>query len=335
MFHTSRARCQPLSDSAVFAAIDRGLVFSIVVMRDRARVMVVGALLLAPGCDAVQGIAGGKSAEGEVAKAEAEAAKAKAEAEKAKAEAETAKAKAEAAKAKAEAAAASAKSDTASSSAAPAAVAAPTAAAAATAAAPTAAAPTAAADASATATPSTSATPTPAAGLAATAPASGSPCIVGTWDAVDYRAAIERAIYRDPELRRLKYASTGGTLGYIVEPPTDNKGTVRQVAEGVTYRFGGNVSGYDVTLTIKLDGENVADYQLSGADKIVIADPTKKAMKVNAHVNVKGLAKMSKSKKVDLDFDGTFTYACKDDALEVTSADEKGRPLSFKRSKQG
>lgn len=285
--------------------------------------MVVVALLLAPGCDAVQGIAGGKSGDGEVAKAEAEAAKAKAEAEKAKAEAETEKAKAEAAKAKADAAAASAKSGTPSEapSAAAAPTAAPPAAAAPTAATPTAAAPDAAAP--------------DATGLAAAAPSTSSPCIVGTWDAVDYRAAIERAIYRDPELRRLKYSDTGGTLGYIVEPPTDNKGTVRQVAEGVTYRFGGNVSGYDVTLTIKLDGENVAEYQLSGTDKIAIADPTKKAMKVNAHVNVKGLAKMSKSKKVDLDFDGTFTYSCKDDALEVTSADEKGRPLSFKRSKQG
>ena len=295
-------------------------------MRDRAWGVVV-AWLLFPGCDAVQGIAGGNAAEGEVAKAEAEAAKAKAEAEKAKAEAEAEKAKAETAKARAEAqvaAAASAKSATPAPAAAPAPSAMPT----------PAVTPTPAATPTPVAADPAAATPTPAAGLAAAA-TSSSPCIVGTWDAVDYRAAIERAIYRDPELRRLKYASTGGTLGYIVEPPTDGKGTVRQVAEGVTYRFGGNVSGYDVSLTIRLDGENVADYQLSGADKIAIADPSKKAMKVNAHVNVKGLAKMSKSKKVDLDFDGTFTYSCKDDALEVTSADEKGRPLSFKRSKQG
>ena len=90
-----------------------------------------------------------------------------------------------------------------------------------------------------------------------------------------------------------------------------------QIAEGVTYRFGGTVQGFKVALSVQLDGENVAQYELEGANRIRVDNPTEKAMKVKAHVNVKGVAKASKSQKVDLEFDGTFIYTCEDDELVI------------------
>lgn len=71
-------------------------------MKYGARVVVV-ALLLAPGCDAIEGLKGDKAevAQAKADTARAEAAKAQAEADKAKAEADKAKADAKAAESKA------------------------------------------------------------------------------------------------------------------------------------------------------------------------------------------------------------------------------------------
>ncbi len=163
------------------------------------------------------------------------------------------------------------------------------------------------------------------------------PCVIGKWEALDYRAVIERAIRKDPELRKFHYASGGGTLGYEVEAPTEGRaGTVKQIAENVTYKFAGTIQGFKVGLTVKLNGENVAAYELKEPNRITIKPPTEKNLKVRAHVAVKGLGKATRSKKVDLDFDGEFIYVCEGDGMKVLNAvNEKERPLTFKRVTEG
>jgi hypothetical protein len=169
--------------------------------------------------------------------------------------------------------------------------------------------------------------------VAAAAPvAAAVPCIVGRWKAIDYIAEITRAIHRDPTLRTMKHSSSGGLFGYQVDPPTDGKGIVKAKAEELRYVFSGKVEGFQVGLTITLNGDTEAAYELVGDDTIVVAKPTKNTMKAHGVAKVEGLGKYSKSPKVEPDFDGTFVYACDETKLQVwRDKKDSGSPVHFER----
>ncbi len=159
------------------------------------------------------------------------------------------------------------------------------------------------------------------------------PCIIGTWDATDYSAAVERAIRKDPQLASLKRSSSGGHVQYVLAAPEDGRGDVTAVAEGLTYAFTGKVQGIGVNLEVVIDGETKAKYQLVGTDGITIDKPTSNTMKVKANVQIKGLGSKRASDKVDLDFDGDFVFDCTDDSLQVwREARTKNRPMKFERA---
>jgi hypothetical protein len=164
-------------------------------------------------------------------------------------------------------------------------------------------------------------------GLAAAGSASPR-CIIGKWEAVDYRAVIDRAMNSDADLRKFSYSSSGGVLGYIVE----EDGTVKQTAQNVAFRLSGKVEGFKVNATVTLDGENVADYELAEPNIIKVGKPREKNLKVKVSYAVKGITRGGKTRKLDLDFDGEFLYTCTQDKLTVVNAaNDKGRPMTFKR----
>jgi len=160
------------------------------------------------------------------------------------------------------------------------------------------------------------------------------PCIIGTWDATDYSAAVERAIRKDPTLASLKRSGSGGDVQYVLAEPTDGEGDITAVADGLTYSFSGKVQGVGVSLKVVIDGETKAKYKLVGTDGIEIDKPTSNTMKVKANINIKGLGSKRASDKVDLDFDGDFVFDCTEDSLEVwREARSKWRPMKFERAK--
>lgn len=170
---------------------------------------------------------------------------------------------------------------------------------------------------------------------AAAAPTDGAPadqpCIVGRWKGVDYMAEIRRAIHRDATLRSMKHASSGGLFGYQVDPATDGKGVVKAKAEELRHSFSGKVEGYKVSLTVTLNGETEADYELKGDDIIIVSKPKKNTMKAKGVAKVEGLGAYGKSPKVDPDFDGTFVYECDEKHLKVWRDAKEGEPLDFER----
>jgi hypothetical protein len=158
------------------------------------------------------------------------------------------------------------------------------------------------------------------------------PCIVGRWKGIDYIAEITRAIHRDPTLRTMKHSSSGGLFGYQVDPPTDGRGVVKAKAEELRYVFAGKVEGFQVGLTITLDGDTEAAYELVGDDTIVVSKPTKNTMKAHGVAKVEGLGKYGKSPKVEPDFDGTFVYTCDETKLVVwRDKKDSGTPVHFER----
>lgn len=165
---------------------------------------------------------------------------------------------------------------------------------------------------------------------AAAAPAD-QPCIVGRWKGIDYMAEIRRAIHRDETLRSMKHTSSGGLFGYQVDPATDGKGVVKAKAEELRHSFSGKVQGYKVSLTVTLNGETEADYELVGDDVIKVSKPKKNTMKAKGVAKVEGLGAYGKSPKVDPDFDGTFVYECDEKKLKVWRDKKEGEPLDFER----
>ncbi len=158
------------------------------------------------------------------------------------------------------------------------------------------------------------------------------PCIVGRWDAVEYTEAVRRAINKDPQLRSMKKTSSGGHITYVVEPPGQSGNTVLATADALKYVFAGKVQGIGVRVDITINGETEASYTLVGDDRLEIARPTRNDMKVRARVKLKGLGATRRRDQVDLDFDGSFVYACTEDTLEVWRGDHRrGRSMVFKR----
>ncbi|HWB78511.1 MAG TPA: hypothetical protein VG755_26285 [Nannocystaceae bacterium] len=173
--------------------------------------------------------------------------------------------------------------------------------------------------------------PTEAAAAPTEAAPADQPCIVGRWKGIDYMAEIRRAIHRDATLRSMKHSSSGGLFGYQVDPATDGKGVVKAKAEELRHSFSGKVQGYKVALTVTLNGETEADYELVGDDIIKVSKPKKNTMKAKGVAKVEGLGAYGKSPKVDPDFDGTFVYECDDKKLKVWRDKKEGEPLDFER----
>jgi hypothetical protein len=258
---------------------------------------VCGLLGLLPGCDRVQGMF--SDAEPEAAKAEAKA--------------ET--------KAEAKAAAGAPEAPAAGAPAAGAPEAAPAAGA------PAAGAPAAGAPAVAVTT--TAAVPE------AAAAAADQPCIVGSWDAIEYTAAVRHAIAKDPQLRSMKKTSSGGHITYVVAPPSGTSGKVTATADHLKYGFSGKVEGYPVRVDIDINGETEATYELPGEGSIVISKPERNTMKVKANAKVQGLGAARQADKVDLDFDGSFVYECSEKELKVWRGSREADAMVFARKAAG
>jgi hypothetical protein len=168
---------------------------------------------------------------------------------------------------------------------------------------------------------------------APTADAAAPPCVIGRWDAIDYSAAVERAIAKDSTLRGMKRTSSGGHVAYVLAPPEAGKGVITATADALTYAFSGKVQGFSVSAKVTIDGETVADYELVGTDGIRIAKPTKNTMKAKVAASVKGVASAKDNKSIDLDFDGSFVFDCTEETLEVwRGTRSKARPMSFRRA---
>ena len=165
----------------------------------------------------------------------------------------------------------------------------------------------------------------------AAAAAGEQPCIVGHWEATDYLAQINQALREDPTLKKMKYKSNSGTIGYVVEPLVDGKGIVKAKASALKYKYAGKVQGLKVNLGVTMDGEIEAEYELAEPSRIIVAKPTKNNMKVSGSLSVKGLGKTKKASKVKHKFDGDFVYECTDDQLKVWTVGRGKRPLEFKR----
>jgi hypothetical protein len=179
-------------------------------------------------------------------------------------------------------------------------------------------------------------TGTEAAAAPTPAPEAAAPCILGSWDATDYTAAVDRAIRKDPQLRSMKTGGSGGHITYALQPPEDGTGVITAKADHLTYSFAGKVQGIGVNVKIDINGETIADYTLTGSDGISIAKPTSNTMKVKANVNIKGIGTKRASDKIDLDFDGDFVFDCSEESLEVWRDNRTAaRPLKFKRTPSG
>ncbi len=173
--------------------------------------------------------------------------------------------------------------------------------------------------------------PEPAAAEPPAAPTE-QPCIVGYWVATDYLAEINRAVRSDPTLKSLKYKSKSGTIGYIVEPPTDGtKGTIKADADDLTYKYGGKVQGVGVAFSFNLDGDITATYELAQPSRIIIDKPTENKMRGKARVKVKGFGSAKESKKVRHRFAGDYVYECSETDLKVFVNGRDGKPLKFAR----
>jgi len=264
-------------------------------MADLRRLLPWVLFLSTPGCDRIQALVGGDSADAKTADA-AEKAEEKKEATPAKADAP---AKAEAPATAEAPAKAEAKVEVA-------------------------AAPTAA--------PPAAATP-PAEAVAAPPAADATPCIVGTWEATDYMARIDRELRKDKDLAKLSYKSHSGTIGYVVDPvQAGNKGLVRAKAAEYTYRYAGKVEGFAVSLVLVMNGETEAEYELAEPSRILVGKPKSDTMKVKASAKVTGIASGSQTKRVNHQFDGDHTYECSETELQVwDDPTKKGRPIKFKR----
>jgi hypothetical protein len=178
----------------------------------------------------------------------------------------------------------------------------------------------------------TEAAPPPAA--ATPAAAAAPPCIVGTWEATDYMARIDREMRKDKDLAKLSYKSHSGTIGYVIDPPTDGgaKGLVRAKAADYTYRFAGKIEGFAVSLVLEMNGDTEAEYELAEPSRILVGKPKSDTMKVKANAKVTGIASASQSKRVNHAFDGDHTYECSETELLVwDDPTKKGRPIKFKR----
>jgi hypothetical protein len=175
--------------------------------------------------------------------------------------------------------------------------------------------------------------PTPDAAVAAAA--AGQPCIVGRWDAIEYTAAVRHAIAKDPQLRSMKKTSSGGHITYVIDPPTGTSGAIRATADHLQYGFSGKVEGFPVRLDLDVNGETEATYELPGEGRIVVGKPKSNTMKVKANVKIEGLGSTRKSSKVDLDFDGSFVYACSGDKLEVWRGVRSEDAMVFTRNTSG
>jgi hypothetical protein len=179
----------------------------------------------------------------------------------------------------------------------------------------------------ATATPDAAATPEGA--------AAGQPCIVGSWDAIEYTAAVRHAIAKDPQLRSMKKTSSGGHITYVIDPPTGTSGKVTATADHLKYGFSGKVEGFTVRVDIDINGETEATYELPEDGRIVVSKPSRNTMKVKANGKVEGLGAARKVDKVDLDFDGSFVYECSEKELKVWRGARSEDAMVFARNVSG
>lgn len=201
--------------------------------------------------------------------------------------------------------------------------------------APAAGAPAAGAPEAAPAAGAPAADATAAAAAAPEAAAGEQPCIVGSWDAIEYTAAVRHAIAKDPQLRSMKKTSSGGHITYVVAPPSGTSGNVTATADHLKYGFSGKVEGFPVRVDIDINGETEATYELSGTDRIVISKPSRNTMKVKANAKVQGLGAARQADKVDLDFDGTFVYECSEKELKVWRGERSEDAMVFSRKGVG
>lgn len=195
--------------------------------------------------------------------------------------------------------------------------------------APTAGAPETAPAAGAPAVEATAAAATPEAAAA------DQPCIVGSWDAIEYTAAVRHAIAKDPQLRSMKKTSSGGHITYVVAPPSGTSGTVTATADHLKYGFSGKVEGFPVRVDIDINGDTEATYELPGTDQIVISRPSRNTMKVKANAKVEGLGAARQADKIDLDFDGSFVFDCSEKELKVWRGSRSGDAMVFARKVAG
>jgi hypothetical protein len=160
-------------------------------------------------------------------------------------------------------------------------------------------------------------------------------CIHGTWNAVDYSAAVRQAIRKDPQLRSFTKKSADGHITYELRPPEDGKGTIVADADHLRYSFAGKVQGIAVNVKIDIDGSKTGEYALPEPGRLVVSKPSEEDMRIKVNAKIKGFGNYGDRTKLSIGFKGDYDYACDADKLEVWDhGGSKADALTFERAKE-